>query len=303
MKRIATLFFLLTTPSTIYAQIDSLRLTPSDTTYWRKSFSAGANINQAAFSSNWRAGGVSSIALSLFLNARSNYAREKVSWDNQIDMQYGILRNAGQGMRKSVDRIFLDSKYGHQLSPHWNAFVSGNFISQFAQGFQYDVNGVGNNRLISNFLSPGFLTFGLGFEYKPQPWFSLRLSPFAPRFTFLADEAVGVNERYGVPLGRSTRTEWLAAQVQLELKKDIAQNMNLQVSYLTYANYETLALNTIDHRLNVMLTAKVNQRISVNLTGMLLYDRDQDTSVQYSQGLALGFLYSIQNFVDKPEPK
>lgn len=89
--------------------------------------------------------------------------------------------------------------------------------------------------------------------------------------------------------------------MQLDLQKDIASNVNLQVSYLTFANYETLAFNTIDHRLNVIVTAKVNKRVSVNLTGMMLYDRDQDFNVQYSQGLALGFLYSIQNFVDKKD--
>ena len=303
MNKLVLILLLLIGATAGYAQIDSLAVPPPppDTTYWRRSFAAGANLNQAAFSSNWKAGGVNSIGLNLFMTARANYARERISWDNQMELQYGTLSNAGQGMRKNLDRIFLDSKYGRRISPDWNAFVSANFISQFARGFQYDVDGTGTNQLISNFLSPGFLTFGLGFEYKPVPWFSLRLSPFAPRFTFLADEVVGQNERYGVPLGQNTRTEWLAAQVQLDLQKDIASNINLQLSYLTFANYETLAFNTIDHRLNVIITAKVNKRVSVNLTGMILYDRDQDLNIQYSQGLALGFLYSIQNFVDKKE--
>ena len=90
--------------------------------------------------------------------------------------------------------------------------------------------------------------------------------------------------------------------MQLDLQKDIAPNVNLLLNYLTFANYRTLAFNTVDHRLNVVVTAKVNRRLSVNLTRMLLHDRDQDLSVQYSQGLAPGFLYSIQNFVDKPVP-
>lgn len=302
MRTLFAILLLLTGAPATYAQIDSLADTPPppDTTYWRRQFSVGANVNQAAFSRNWKAGGVNAVGLNLFMNGRANYARDNVSWDNQMEFQYGTLTTAGLGMRKNLDRIFLDSKYGRRISPDWNAFVSANFISQFARGYQYDIDGADTDRLISNFLSPGFLTFGLGVEYKPVPWFALRLSPFAPRFTFLTDEAVGLNERYGVPVDRRVRTEWLAAQVQLDLQKDIATDVNLQLSYLTFANYETLAFNTIDHRLNLILTAKVNKRVSVNLTGMLLYDRDQDVNVQFSQGLALGFLYSIQNFVDKP---
>ena len=82
------------------------------------------------------------------------------------------------------------------------------------------------------------------------------------------------------------------------LEKDIATNMNLKVNYQAYANYQTLAFNTIDHRLSTTLTAKVNRFISVNLTGILLYDRDQDTDVQFSQTLGLGILYNVQNFTD-----
>ncbi|QHT69718.1 DUF3078 domain-containing protein [Rhodocytophaga rosea] len=273
-------------------------LAQTDTTYWRKSLSTGANINQSSFSDNWKAGGVNSIALSLFLNAKANYLKDKISWDNASELQYGLIKNAKQDMRKSLDRIFLDSKVGYKLSGHWNAFVSGNFITQFGPGYIYDTDAAGSDSLISAFMAPGFLTFALGFEYKPVPWFSLRLSPFAPRFTFLTNDAVAENQRYGVPVGKTIRTEWLAAMVQADLEKDIATNLNLKVNYLAYANYETLAFNTIDHRISTTLTAKVNRFISVNLTGILLYDRDQDTDVQLSQTLGLGILYNVQNFTD-----
>jgi hypothetical protein len=280
-------------------------LAQTDTTYWRKSFSGGINLNQAAFSSNWKAGGVNSIALGLFANGKANYLKGNVSWDNDMQLQYGLIKNAGQQMRKSLDRIFLDSKYGRRISPVWNAFLSANFFSQFARGYKYEIDAAGNDLLISNFMSPGFLTFALGFEYKPVPWFSLRLSPFAPRFTFLSDQSVRPTPAdvvYGVPVGKSLRREWLAAQVQADLEKDIAPNLNLKVNYLGFANYETLALNTIDHRLSTTLTATVNKFISVNLTGIMLYDRDQDSGVQYSQALALGILYNVQNYSDEKKP-
>ena len=280
-----------------FAQTDTAAVT-SDTTYWRRSLNAGANVNQAAFSDNWKSGGTNSIALGLFLNAKANYKRDKSSWDNEVQLKYGIVRNAGEDLRKSVDGIFLDSKYGYAVSSDWNIFVSGNFISQFAPGYEYDVDDEGNDLLISNFMSPGFLTFGLGFEYKPVEWFSVRLSPFSPRFTFLTDEEVGENERYGVPVGDKVRTEWLAALVQADFEKDIATNLNLKISYQGFANYDNLKFKTIDHRLLTIISAKVNKFLSVNLTGNLLYDIDQDADVQFSQGLALGIFYNVQNFVE-----
>ncbi len=280
-----------------FAQTDTTGVT-SDTTYWRRSLNVGANVNQAAFSDNWKSGGTNSIALGLFLNAKANYKKDKSSWDNEVQMKYGIVRNAGEDLRKSVDGIFLDSKYGYAISSDWNIFVSGNFISQFAPGYEYDVDDEGTDLLISNFMSPGFLTFGLGFEYKPVEWFSVRLSPFAPRLTFLTDEKVGVNERYGVPVGDKVRTEWLAALVQADFEKDIATNLNLKISYQGFANYENIAFKTIDHRLLTIVSAKVNKFLSVNLTGNMLYDIDQDSKVQFSQGLALGIFYNVQNFVD-----
>ena len=300
MKRILTLITILVLISPYaFAQLDSLNDPTTDTTYWRNSFSGGANVNQASFSDNWKSGGENSIALGLFANGKFNYLKDKVSWDNEIQLKYGLLKNAGQDFRKSQDLIFLDSKYGYKISSDWNLFLSGNFITQFAPGYQYAEDEDEEDVLISNFMAPGYLTFALGFEYKPEPWFSLRLSPVAPKFTFLSDEAVAMNERYGVPEGDKVRMEWLAAMVQADFEKDIATNLNLKVSYIAYANYKDFAFKTVDHRLNTILTAKVNRFINMNLTGTLLYDYDQDPDVQLSQGLALGVLFNVQNFTDE----
>jgi hypothetical protein len=133
--------------------------TPADTSYWKRSFKAGLTFNQASFSSNWKAGGVNSIGFNSFVNFQANYLKGKHSWDNQIDLQYGYVNNEGQGARKSIDRIFLDTKYGYQISEHWNTFLALNFVSQFAKGFQYDdVGGIEQSLLISDFLSPAFIT-------------------------------------------------------------------------------------------------------------------------------------------------
>jgi len=273
---------------------------------WKKAFKAGLNLNQASFSSNWKAGGVNSIGFNTFLNYRANYRKDANAWDNAIDLQYGMVNNQGQGYRKTIDRIYLDTKYGRAISKKWDLFAALNFLSQFAKGYKYqkDALGVEQGHLISGPLAPAFITSSWGLEYHPVDYFKIRFAPFAPRLTIVQNNdgryaAVDSIKPYGVEVGKTTRFEWLAFQMLAEFNKDIAKNFNLKWRYVMFANYETLDLKTIDHRLDLNLTAKVNQFINVSVGGILLYDYDQDPGAQISQAFSLGVLYSVQNFQDK----
>jgi len=274
--------------------------------HWRKAYKAGINLNQAAFSSNWKAGGVNSFGFNAFFNLKANYKNGKTSWDNEIDMLYGMVSNAGQGYRKTLDRIFIDTKVGHATSKNWDLFLAANMQSQFAKGFKYvtNANGVEQSVLISDSFAPTFLTTSIGAEWHPKEYFKLRLSPFAPRVTFLPNNdgryaAVDSIRPYGVLKGNATRFEWFAFQMLAEFNKDIATNINLKVRYVVFANYETFEAKKIDHRVDLNLTAKVNRFVNVSIGGIFLYDYDQDVSAQYSQALSLGVQYTFQNFEDK----
>lgn len=280
----------------------------SDTTYWKKDFRGGISFNQASFSDNWTGGGVNSIGLNAFLNYKANYKRGVHTWDNEIDLAYGVLKNEGQSSRKSVDRLFLDTKYGRALNKKWDFYTSLSFLSQFAEGFNYDaiedpVTGETSDLLISNLFAPAFITSSWGFEYHPVDYFKLRLGPFSPRITVVSDDDVaptgeedGVLTRYGVEDGDNIRTEWLAFQMTADFNKDIAKNLNLKWKYILYANYEELAFDQIDHRLDVALTAKVNNFVDVGLGAIMIYDADQIDEVQFSQSLTLGIVYTFKNY-------
>ena len=277
------------------------------TTNWKKAFRAGLNLNQASFSSNWKAGGVNSLGFNALINYKANYKKNKTSWDNEIDLLYGMVNNQGQGYRKTLDRIYLDTKVGHDINEKWSFFGSLNLLTQFAKGYRYDkdaVTGIETPTLISDFAAPAFITMAYGVEYHPVEYFKLRLSPFAPRVTIVGDNngrfaAVDPLKPYGVEMGESARYEWLAFQALAEFNKDIAKNLNLKWRYLMFANYQTLSLQEIDHRLDLSLTAKVNSFMNVTLGGILLYDYDQDAAVQLAQAFTLGVAYSFQNFEEK----
>ena len=61
-------------------EVDDTVKTASDTSYWVKEFSGGLNFNQAAFSSNWKSGGVNSVALGTILAGKANYANVMISF-------------------------------------------------------------------------------------------------------------------------------------------------------------------------------------------------------------------------------
>lgn len=277
--------------------------TQPDTLIWKKKLNFAININQAAFSSNWKAGGINSFGFNSLFNHQANYKEGRRSWDNDIDLGFGFVNNSGQGYRKTLDRVFLDTKYGYELSENWGLFTSLSFLTQFSRGYDYPDDNT--ERLISDIFAPAFITSAWGFEYHPVEYFKVRLSPFAPRLTIVNDpqrftQTVGPNP-YGVDSTETTRFEWLAFQLLAEFDKEIFTNVNLKWRYMFYANYDTLQARTLDHRLDLDIIAKVNRFINVSVGGILLYDYDQDTDVQLSQVFSLGFLYTFQNYVEPKE--
>lgn len=284
--------------STMIGQAQSAQ---PDTLKWKRKFHINLNFNQAAFSSNWKAGGINSLGFNSLLFYKANYKEGRRSWDNDLDLAFGFVRNSGQGYRKTIDRIFIDTKYGYDISKNWAIFSSLNFLSQFSKGYNFKDDGTID--LISDFMAPAFLTSAWGFEYHPVDYFKLRLAPIAPRLTVVQDprrftRTVGPRP-YGVDSTETTRMEWLAFQALAEFNKEIVTNINLKWRYMMFANYQTLEPKNIDHRLDLDILAKVNRFINVGLGGILLYDIDQDTGAQFSQIFTFGFLYTFQNYEEE----
>ncbi len=275
--------------------------TDPDTLIWKKKLNFSVNLNQASFSSNWKAGGINAFGFNSLFNYKANYKKDRNSWDNDIDLAFGFVNNSGQGYRKTMDRIFLDTKYGYELGDIWSLYSSLNFSSQFADGYIYTADN--EAQLISGVFAPAFITASLGFEYHPVEYFKVRISPFSPRITIVHDPARFVTavgpEPYGVMPPETVRFEWFGFQLMAEFDKKIYENVNFKWRYLMFANYETIEARTIDHRLDLDLIAKVGKYINVGLGGILLYDFDQDSGAQLSQVFSIGFIYTFQNYVEK----
>jgi len=293
----AALCLLLALPFLTYGQEPS---TQPDTLIWKKKLNFSVNLNQASFSSNWKAGGINAFGFNSLFIYQANYKEDRNSWDNDIDLAFGFVNNSGLGYRKTIDRIYLDTKYGYELGDHWSMFTSLNFLSQFSDGYNYTDDD--QALLISGFFAPAFITAALGLEYHPVEHFTVRIAPLAPRITIVQDPARFVEgvgpEPYGVVPPETVRYEWMGAQLLAEYDKQIYENINLKWRYMMFANYETLEARRLDHRLDLDFVAKVGKYINVGLGGILLYDYDQDDQAQLSQVFSIGFLYTFQNYVE-----
>lgn len=261
--------------------------------YWRNWVIFGVTLNQAAFTNNWKGGGVNSLALAASIDYKADYTKDDFNYTSQVILEYGKIRNKGQLQKKSNDRIYWDNKLGYKLSNSWNLFASVNFQSQFDSGFTYSSNnGIETATLVSKFMAPGYLTESFGLEYKPNKEVWVRFGTGTARQTFVLDRNLYKNfpKNYGVDTGKVFRNE-LAFQVVGSLDKNIMPNVNLKALYSMFAGYEKLS--HIDQRLDLTLTAQVNKALSVKITAVALYDDDSDTRIQGSQNMGLGLVYKF----------
>ena len=258
---------------------------------WQKTIQFGVNFNQATFSKAWKGGGSNSISIGFLCNAKAIYAKGKTSWTTDFQSQYGFVNGQGvAGLRKSTDRLFLDSKYTRPLNEVWNAFGSITFLSQFGQGIEYQKP---NNPTISAFMAPGYLFESAGVEYKPVSYFNLQIGVLTLRQTFV-NRAVDTKEipnNYGVAQGKKLLNE-VGVQLVASFDKDIVENVNLKFRYGTMFAYVP-AIKSLDHRLDLTTTARVNKFLNINFTFIGIYDEDIVSDIQLSQGLAVGLLASF----------
>jgi len=243
----------------------------ADTTLgWHKSGVFSLNMAQASFT-NWAAGGQNSVALNGLINLAANLKNEKSAWDNALTIGYGKMLQKGNGLGwvKTDDRIDFQSKYGQKASEKW--FYSGlmSFRTQMANGYNYP----DAENKISGLLSPAYLLFSLGMDYKPNPDFSVFLSPLTSKNTIVLDDELSAMGAFGVEPGKKFRTE-LGAYANIAYKKDeIIKNVNFLTKLDLFTNYLKNPQN-IDISWETLLVMKVNEFISATVNTHLLYDDD-----------------------------
>lgn len=249
-----------------------------DTTYWKRG--GVSSVTFAATSlTNWAAGGQNSIALNGLYTYFANYKKDRTTWDNALNLGYGVIQQQEGDLQKTDDRINFNTKFGYKLSPdegkwwYWSTLLD--FRTQFANGFELqtdDATGISRNVLLSRFMAPGYLTIGTGLEYKPSDYFSLLYTPLTGKLTFVQEDGLAAAGAFGVDPGKNFRAE-MGSFLRLQFSKDVATNINYTSKLELFTGYDE-NFGNIDVNWENLLVMKVNKYISTSLIWQFLYDDD-----------------------------
>jgi hypothetical protein len=266
-----------------FAQTDTVK-------YWKKGGFASVMFNQVSLS-NWVAGGENALSTTLLLNFYANYKKDKIVWDNSLDLGYGFLKGGGKKLRKNEDKIDFLSKLGHQAFGNFYYSALFNYKTQFTEGFNYPNDSV----VISKFNAPAYISLSLGMDYKPNEFFSVFLSPATGKFTVVADKALSDAGMYGVEPGKRVRSEF-GAGLNAKFQKDVITNVNVLSKLVLFNNYtdkdKTNRAN-IDVNWEVMVSIKANKYLTTSIFTNLIYDQNIIRKTQFKEVLGVGASYKF----------
>lgn len=317
INKLGIILFALTSVATSLAQTSNT--TSSDTTYWKKGAKTSLTFTQTTLE-NWSAGGENSVAFNAGLNAFANYMKGRTTFENKLELGYGLIDQGNVGFRKSDDKIIFSTKFGYKLKSdgeiYWSSLID--FKSQFYQGV--DILDNGSEVKISDFMAPGYLTISTGLEWVPNEFFSLLFSPLTGKMTFVGIQSFADAGAFGVEAatvdangnivlgtGKTSRYE-LGSFLKITFKKDIFKNVNYDTKLELFSAYDE-NFGNVDVNWQNAITMKVNDWLMASFITQLLYDDDIKIAtefdnvtseplnakprVQYKQILGVGLTFAI----------
>lgn len=265
---------------------------------WKRGGAVNFNLSQGSLS-NWAAGGDNfSMSVNSYLNYYVYYKKGKHTWDNNLDYYLGYVQTTSLGSRKNDDRLDFLSKYGFQLDSLKKFYLSGlySFRTQFFDGFTYDGT-VGT--FASTFLSPAYLTFSIGMDYKPVKNFSVFLSPLTSRTTVLASRKLADQGLYGVPAGHRVYSA-IGAFTSMNFAKNIGKNVTYKGRMDLFSDYthkpqniDVYFTNQFGFKINKFLTASYNLDMIYD-DDIKLFGKNHDSpALQVKSLIGIGFQFKL----------
>ena len=242
--------------------------------YWTSSVLTNINFGQT-YLSQWVAGGYNSVSLAGNADASVNYAKEKMIWNNRLQLDYGFMYSADKPIaQKNKDRIYFESKWGYETPIRHLAYsASLDFKTQFGNNYDYKKPSdelldqyadnepaawkeAAKNNLKSGFFAPAYLNIGLGALWTPAPWISVNVAPLSGGAVFVTIPELRYT--YGMDLVKdseytdrkeahtaqaydqfkSTRMEF-GAQVKVDMGWVINDNFSYTTQFTAFYNYLT----------------------------------------------------------------
>ncbi len=250
---------------------------------------------------NWAKGGESSMSLLLIEKYTVNYSRKNFKWENLAEFRLGIFSSQTKGLEKNDDKFEIQSRAGLSAYKKWYYSLETNFRTQMARGYMYP----DKSKPISAFMAPGYLTFSLGMDYKPNKNFSLFLSPLTSKSTFVKDTVLINPVNFGLESGKKSLWE-PGAIVKVNWHYPILENIIYDTRAEIFNNYRyTFQKFNVDWEQSLVL--QVTQHINSRIMTQLIYDYNvkfpitdangqqvaQQAKWQFKELLTIGFNYKF----------
>ena len=198
-------------------------------------------------------------------------------------------------MKKTDDILLLESMYGRSISKNWYASVDMSFKTQMFNGYDYTAHPDYTPKdRISSFMSPGYLTLGIGYDFKPDGNFQLSLLPITSKNTFVLDRKLQKKNNYGLKHDGDCVYMELGAMASAKYKLVVMKNVVWNNSLSLFTNYLSHT-ERVDVNFGSVVDMKVNDYISTKLTFDMIYDHDQIKRVQTRQTFGIGVSYGFKS--------
>lgn len=267
---------------------------PEKVKNWKISGDHSLIINQSSFS-NWIAGGTNSFGGSGRIKYTFDYKKGKNIFKNILTIGYGQVNNKNDKMKKTDDILLLESMYGRSISKNWYASVDMSFKTQMFNGYDYTAHPDYTPKdRISSFMSPGYLTLGFGYDFKPDGNFQLSLLPITSKNTFVLDRKLQKKNNYGLKHDGDCVYMELGAMASAKYKLVVMKNVVWNNSLSLFTNYLSHT-ERVDVNFGSVVDMKVNDYISTKLTFDMIYDHDQIKRVQTRQTFGIGVSYGFKS--------
>ncbi|MBO7071757.1 MAG: DUF3078 domain-containing protein [Bacteroidales bacterium] len=290
-------------------------------TYWTLSLQNNINFGQT-YLSQWAAGGYNNYTLAAGVDAIANYAKDKMIWNNRLQMDYGFLYSADKPiLQKNKDRIYLESKWGLETPiQHLSYSANFDFRTQFDNNYAYGTPNVATGEptkadwlaartLKSGLFSPAYINLGLGLLWTPKPWFSLNVAPLTGGVVIVSEPTL--RDTYSMEVtgtaADGTANAWKAvryefgAQVKADANFVVNENLTYTTQLAMFYNYLT---PKVEPRINWdnKVFWKMAKYFALTVSTNLIYDplvklekKDGTTGkgIQFREFMEFGFTYTI----------
>lgn len=284
--------------------------------YWDYSLQFNLGFNTTTLK-NWAAGGFNTFTGTANIDAKADYSKDNMSWNNRLQLDYGLLESSDKEgvIQKSNDRMYLESKWAYKAatSSKFSLTAGFDFRSQFTDtpaGYVQAEDGKWNpDGLKSGFLAPAYTNIALGIQWAPASWFDVNIAPLTGGFTICTNEILRksygmklISDDLDAALGSSYRSTMfqLGAQVKANLKLAINDNITYETQGVVFTDYLSEPYFRInwDNSLNIQLSKLMKFAVKT----WLIYDPNiiftdengvESKKVQFKDFISFNFTYTF----------